>query len=94
MLKIGVIGTSKKKNERRVPIHPEHLKRLPEEIRRQLVFEKGYGELFGMSDTDISELSGGDTLSREELLSDLGNVIIAKPVLSDLKNLRGVASHT
>jgi alanine dehydrogenase len=88
MLKIGVIGTSKKKNERRVPIHPEHLRRLPEKIRGQLVFEKGYGDLFGMSDTEISELSGGDTLSREELLSDLGNVIIAKPVLSDLENLR------
>ena len=88
MLKIGVIGTSKKKNERRVPIHPEHLRRLPEEIRSQLVFEKGYGERFGISDSEISKLSGGDTLSREKLLSDLGNVIIAKPVLSDLESLR------
>jgi hypothetical protein len=41
--KMGVIGTSKKEDERRVPIHPEHLKRLPEYIRRQLIFEKGYG---------------------------------------------------
>jgi N5-(carboxyethyl)ornithine synthase len=41
-----------------------------------------------MSDTEISKLSGGDTLSREEILSDIGNVIIAKPVLSDLEELR------
>jgi len=32
--KMGVIGTSKKEDERRVPIHPDHLKRLPENIRK------------------------------------------------------------
>ena len=42
-LKMGVIGTSKKEDERRFPIHPEHLSRLPENIRKQLIFEKGYG---------------------------------------------------
>ena len=40
LLKMGVIGTSKKEDERRVPIHPEHLQRLPEHIRRQLIFER------------------------------------------------------
>jgi len=38
LLKMGVIGTSKKEDERRVPIHPEHLNRLPEHIRKQLIF--------------------------------------------------------
>ncbi|MCO4795573.1 MAG: N(5)-(carboxyethyl)ornithine synthase [Bacteriovoracaceae bacterium] len=88
MLKIGVIGTSKKKNERRVPIHPEHLKRIPKEVRNQLVFERGYGIPFSMTDEEISELSGSETLPREELLSEIGNVIIAKPVLSDLEELK------
>ena len=46
MLTMGVIGTSKKEDERRLPIHPEHLKRLPENIRKQLIFEKGYGAPF------------------------------------------------
>ena len=27
LLKMGVIGTSKKEDERRVPLHPEHLKK-------------------------------------------------------------------
>ncbi len=27
MLKLGVIGTSSKKNERRIPIHPDHFSR-------------------------------------------------------------------
>ena len=42
-LTLGVIGTSRKEDERRLPIHPEHLLRLPEDIRRQLIFEEGYG---------------------------------------------------
>lgn len=88
MIKIGVIGTSKKENERRVPIHPDHLKRLPENIRRQLLFERGYGELFNMTDDEIAELSCGSTMQRDRLLSEIGNVIITKPVLSDLETLK------
>ena len=40
--KVGVIGTSKKEDERRFPIHPGHLARIPEALRRQLIFEEGY----------------------------------------------------
>tara|TARA_R110000868_G_scaffold257374_3_gene514489 strand:- start:11191 stop:12360 length:1170 start_codon:yes stop_codon:yes gene_type:complete len=86
-LKMGVIGTSKKEDERRVPIHPEHLKRLPEHIRRQLIFEKGYGKPFNISDEEISSLTGG-IATRSDILSDIGSVIIAKPILSDLGALK------
>ncbi len=88
MFKIGVIGTSKKENERRVPIHPDHLKRLPEQLRRQLIFERGYGEQFGITEKEMTELSSGSTMEREKLLSEIGNVILTKPVLSDLENMR------
>ena len=88
MLKIGVIGTSKKPNERRVPIHPDHLRRLPEEVRSQLIFEEGYGTPFNIEDDEIAALSCGHTRKREDLLSEVGNVIIAKPVLSDLQSLK------
>jgi len=84
---MGVIGTSKKEDERRFPIHPEHLLRIPEAFRRQLIFEKGYGEPFGVSDAEISALTGG-IAPRHELLADIGKVIINKPVLSDLQTLR------
>ncbi|MDO3695207.1 N(5)-(carboxyethyl)ornithine synthase [Wenyingzhuangia sp. chi5] len=87
LLKMGVIGTSKKEDERRVPIHPEHLHRLPENIRKQLIFEEGYGKPFNISDEEISNLTGG-VASRSELLSDIGSVIIAKPILSDLKEIK------
>lgn len=85
-LKFGVIGTSRKEDERRIPIHPEHLMRLPEQIRRQLIFEEGYGVPFGITDSEMSEQSGG-VATRHELLTDIGNVILAKPVLEDLEEL-------
>ncbi len=85
--KIGVIGTSKKEDERRVPIHPEHLKRLPEHIRKKLIFEKGYGTPFNVEDEEIVEQTGG-MATRSEILSDLGSAIIAKPILADLEELK------
>ena len=86
-LKFGVIGTSRKEDERRIPIHPEHLIRLPEQIRRQLIFEEGYGTPFDITDSEMSDQSGG-VATRHELLADLGNVILPKPVLEDLEELR------
>lgn len=86
-LKMGVIGTSKKEDERRVPIHPEHLKRLPVNIRKQLIFEKGYGKPFNINDEEISALTGG-IATRSDILSQLGSAIIAKPMLSDLEDMK------
>ena len=87
LLKMGVIGTSKKEDERRVPIHPEHLKRLPEHIRRQLIFEEGYGLPFNIKDKEIINLTGG-IATRSDILSNIGSAIIAKPILSDLEDLK------
>ena len=86
-LRVGVIGTSRKEDERRFPIHPRHLSRIPESLRRQLIFEEGYGAPFGITDSAIAALTGG-TAMRHELLSEVGTVIIAKPVLADLQELR------
>jgi len=86
-LTLGVIGTSKKEDERRVPIHPDHLLRLPEDYRKQLIFEEGYGAPFGVADSELAAQTGG-IAPRQELLSDLGNVVLAKPMLADMKELR------
>ncbi|WP_432451866.1 MULTISPECIES: N(5)-(carboxyethyl)ornithine synthase [unclassified Agarivorans] len=84
---IGVIGTSKKQDERRVPIHPEHLSRLPEALRKQLTFETGYGERFGMSDAELTTQVAG-LASRDEILETMDTTIIAKPTLADFEQLR------
>lgn len=86
-LTLGVIGSTRKENERRVPIHPEHLTRLSGQLRRQLVFESGYGEPFGLSDDDLAAQTGG-VLTRHELLSDLDAVVLIKPVLEDFQQQR------
>lgn len=84
---IGIIGTSRKPDERRMPVHPEHLCRLPESVRRQLVFETGYGAPFDMPDSVLAEQSGGVT-TRAAILAKSDIVVIAKPVLADLQELR------
>lgn len=86
-LKFGVIATSKKENERRIPIHPEHFSRIPKQLLKQLIFEEGYGLPHGISDSKIASQTGG-IATRHELLAEVGNVILAKPVLSDFQELR------
>ncbi len=83
----GVVGTSRKVDERRVPIHPDHLPRISQPIRRQLIFEEGYGAPFGIADSEIAAQTGG-VASRHDLLADVGTVIVSKPVLADLQELR------
>lgn len=86
-LTIGVIGTSRKTDERRYPIHPAHLMRIPEKLRKKMIFEQGYGAAFNMSDEEIAALTGG-IATRSDILTQLGTVIIAKPVLADLQELK------
>jgi alanine dehydrogenase len=84
-LSAGVIATANKKHERRLPIHPEHLAQIPAELRQRLVFERGYGANFGVSDEALAQLSGG-VASREEVLQrEL--VVLAKPTARDLQQM-------
>lgn len=84
---LGVIGTSGKTGEQRVPIHPDHLDRIAESLRLRLIFEQGYGARFDMTDDELSALSGG-VASRQEILADIGAAIVLKPVTDDLHDLR------
>ena len=86
-LTLGVIGTSRKNDEKRVPIHPEHLMRLPKKVRRQLVFEKGYGSPFNIDDKVIASQTAG-IATRNEILKDIGSVIIVKPTYSDIEEIK------
>jgi len=86
-LTFGVIGTSNKPDEQRLPIHPDHLARIPQDDRQHLIFEEGYGAPFDISDSQIAAQTGG-VAPRADLLAEIGNVIIAKPTQSDLQGLR------
>ena len=86
LLSLGVIGTSAKENERRLPLHPEHLSRLDPAIAGRITLEHGYGERFGRSDAELAEHVAGFA-SRDEIIAGSDVVVLPKPQHED------VASH-
>ena len=52
-LSLGVMGRSRKENERRLPLHPQHLSRIPDDLRESIYLERDYGDRFGMSDDQL-----------------------------------------
>lgn len=87
-MKIAVIRTSRKENEKRVPIHPDHIKNMSEDIRKHLFFEKGYGIPFGISDEKIAALTGNQLMDRKTLFDNFHAMIITKPVEEDFKEMQ------
>jgi alanine dehydrogenase len=92
LLTVAVFGTSRKKQEKRVPIHPDQLTWIEEEVRKNLYFEKGYGLAFGMSDKELSALSAG-VLSRKELFDRCDIALLAKPVQEDFDEMKEGMIH-
>jgi alanine dehydrogenase len=87
-LTFGVIGKSLKENEKRVAIHPEHIKRIPQKLRKQITFEEGYGLRFGMNDNTLAELTSKRVAVREEILKGFDCVLMPKPLAKDLSQVR------
>ncbi len=84
---LGVIGHSRKTDENRVPIHPEHLERIDADLRERMVIESGYGARFGCSDHELSTLVSR-VASRTEVIAAADTVLLAKPQARDLEDLR------
>lgn len=85
---IAVIGTSKKENEKRVAIHPDHISQVPVKIRKHLFFEKGYGIPFDMEDETICSLTGNRLIERKKLLRNFKKFLITKPVAEDFEEIQ------
>jgi len=85
---IAVIGTSKKENEKRVAIHPDHISQISVNIRKHLFFEKGYGIPFDMEDETICSLTGNCLIEREKLLRDFKAILITKPIAEDFEEIQ------
>jgi alanine dehydrogenase len=83
----GVVCRSRKEHEFRLPVHPQHFDRIDQDMARRLVFETGYGDAFGISDTVLAHRFGG-IASREELLASCDGVILLKPTPEDLRELK------
>lgn len=86
-LTIGVVGTTRKPDEHRRPVHPAHLDRISEDVRAHLLVERGYGERFGVDDDEIGRWVGG-VVDRDELMRRADVVLLPKPVPDDLVEMR------
>ena len=85
-LSLGVVGTSRKPDEQRLPIHPAHIERIDAGLRRRMFFEHGYARSFGVADERLSEDVAG-LRSRGQLMIECDVVLLPKPVAEDLRML-------
>jgi alanine dehydrogenase len=86
-LSVGVLGSSSKENEFRLPIHPQHFDRIDADLRARIVLEHGYGERYGVSDEHLAARVAG-LRSRAELIASTDVVLLPKPTLDEVANLR------
>ncbi|MFC6154987.1 N(5)-(carboxyethyl)ornithine synthase [Nocardioides yefusunii] len=82
-LGLGVIGSSSMENERRLPLHPDHLPLLDADLRARITLEHDYGARFGVADAALAPFVAGFA-SREELIATSDVVLLPKPQLTDV----------
>lgn len=87
LMSLGVLASSRKENEFRLPLHPRHLDRIAPDIREKIFLEHGYGRRFGVADDALRPLVAG-LRSREELVAECDIMLLPKPLHDDLAELR------
>ncbi|MFI6495310.1 N(5)-(carboxyethyl)ornithine synthase [Streptomyces sp. NPDC050564] len=87
LLSLGVLASSRKENEFRLPLHPAHLGRIAPDVRERIFLEHGYGERFGVADDALRPLVAG-LRSREQLLAECDVLLLPKPMHEDVAALR------
>jgi len=86
-LTLGVLATSSKENEFRLPIHPRHFGRIDADLRARILLERGYGDRYGVSEEHLATQVAG-IRSREEIIATSDVVLLPKPTLDDVTSLR------
>ncbi len=66
---------------------PAHPSRLDADLRARITLEHGYGERFGVSDAELGAHVGG-IASRAEIIARSDVVLLPKPQLADVAELR------
>ena len=75
---LGVIASSRKEREQRVPLHPAQIAEIDSEVRGRILLEEGYGERFQLADRDLASLVGG-LLPRERVVDEASILVLPKP---------------
>jgi len=86
-LSLGIMARSLKENERRLPLHPAHFDRIPDDLRGSIFVEHGYGHPFGRSDDELNGWVAGFR-THEQLLDECDIILQPKPLLGDVAELR------
>jgi alanine dehydrogenase len=86
LLTLGVLATSEKENEYRLPIHPLHLDRIDADLRERIVLENGYGARFGAHDDHLRERVA--LASRQQIIDTCDVILLPKPTIHDVGQLR------
>ncbi|MFE9662825.1 N(5)-(carboxyethyl)ornithine synthase [Streptomyces sp. NPDC005955] len=86
-MSLGVIASSRKENEFRLPLHPRHLDRIAPDVREKIFLEEGYGQRFGIADDALRPLVAG-LRSRAGLLAECDVLLLPKPMHDDIAELR------
>ena len=87
LLTLGVLATSSKENELRLPIHPQHIDRIEADLRSRIVLERGYGRHYGVSDDHLAPQVAA-LRSREEIIATTDVLLLPKPTLEDVTAMR------
>lgn len=87
LMNLGVLASSHKENEFRLPLHPGHLDRIASDVREKIFLEEGYGKRFGIGDEALRPLVAG-LRSREQILAECDIVTLPKPMHEDVAALR------
>lgn len=82
-MKIGILGTSNKENEKRFPLHIDHISNFSDDEISKLYFEKSYPGL-----KDNKSIGNLNICDRSELFSLCDLVILPKPTEKDFPFLR------
>ncbi|HEX2057143.1 MAG TPA: N(5)-(carboxyethyl)ornithine synthase [Actinomycetota bacterium] len=86
-LTLGVLGTSRKENEQRLPVHPLHFDRIDADLRRSIFVEEGYASHFGASKEQLESRVAG-VRPAEQLVEECDVLLLPKPLAADLAEMR------
>ena len=86
-LSLGVMARSLKEHEHRLPLHPQHLGRIPADLRESIYLEGGYGDRFGSSEDQLKGWVAGFR-THEQLVEECEIILQPKPLLSEIAELR------
>ena len=85
-LSLGVLGTTQKENEFRLPIHPLHFETIPAVLRQSIFIEENYGSRFGTKPEELADLFGG-VRTQHQLFEGCDVILLPKPLPEDLTGM-------